>query len=133
MPAETRRNAGRVLVWLGVLAWVPFLALLAAGQQPSIWPFLALHLAGVIGGSLLRRSASPAPPAQASALGMRRALAGRALIALGILAWAPYIYQDSYLGQDISIGPYLAAHLSGVLGGGLLLLSAGLARWRARG
>jgi hypothetical protein len=44
---------------------------------------------------------------------------GSILIYLGVLAWAPYFYLLS-LGQDVSVFPFLAAHLTGVISGGWL-------------
>jgi hypothetical protein len=44
---------------------------------------------------------------------------GSILIYLGVLAWAPYFYLLS-LGQDVSILPYLAAHLTGIFSGAWL-------------
>lgn len=56
MMAARRRTWGTLLIWLGVFAWAPFLILLVNGQQVSIFPFLAAHLAGVLGGAWLRAS-----------------------------------------------------------------------------
>lgn len=134
--AAARLNRlGGALIALGVLAWAPFLAGLALGRALSLWPFLAVHLAGVLGGAALRRRAralggGPALPLDAP--GRRRALAGRVLVLLGVLAWAPYLYQHNVLHAAIAIRPYLAMHLTGVLGGSALLASAGLSRYRAR-
>jgi hypothetical protein len=51
---------GRVLVLLGVAAWIPYFALKYLVQQEdvSIAPFLTVHLLGVIPGALLVRSES---------------------------------------------------------------------------
>jgi len=48
------------------------------------------------------------------------------LIYLGVLACAPYIYLKNIQGQDISIALYLTAHLTGIIGGVLVRLSAGI-------
>ncbi|MBW8011636.1 MAG: hypothetical protein FVQ83_10420 [Chloroflexi bacterium] len=45
---------GRILIWLGVLAWAPYIYLLAIGQKVSVLPFLALHLTGLLSGGRLR-------------------------------------------------------------------------------
>ena len=66
---------------LGVLAWLPFILLVALGYEPSIFPFLAVHLTGVIGGSRLRSSANPESKKKHS----RRTVIGRILIILGVL------------------------------------------------
>lgn len=114
----TRKKIGNILTLLGVLAWVPFLYLIAMGQEPSIFPFLIVHLSGVLIGSQLRRSASPSRGKLS-----RRQLTGRILIVIGVFAWAPYLYQKEILGQSIEITPYLTVHLIGVLGGIALMLS----------
>jgi hypothetical protein len=49
-----RYRLGTLLVWLGVLTWVPFIFLRAIGERPSFLLFLPFHLLGVIGGSRLR-------------------------------------------------------------------------------
>jgi len=58
---------GTLLIWLGVLTWLPFITLRIAGEKPSLLWFLPFHLAGVIGGSRLRSVAHKdmgAPPAK---------------------------------------------------------------------
>lgn len=50
---------------------------------------------------------------------------GTILIVLGVVAWAPFFYLLSR-GQDVSIFPFLAAHLTGVLSG-IWLRSRGVA------
>jgi hypothetical protein len=53
---DRRRTLGRILIWLGVLAWVPYAWLKYLRQaDPALLPFLALHLAGVIPGVVLTR------------------------------------------------------------------------------
>lgn len=118
---------GTMLLILGVSAWAPFLLLVARGQEPSIYPFLALHLVGVIGGSRLRALAAPADRRRP-----RRQVWGRVLIILGVLAWAPWFYHADLLGRELEIAPYLALHLAGVLSGLALLLSSPLQRFWQR-
>jgi hypothetical protein len=113
-----RKTLANILIIMGVLAWGPFLYLVATGQEPSIFPYLTVHLIGVIGGSQLRRKSSPSTKKR-----NRRQVAGRILIILGVFAWAPYLYQKEILSQSVEIAPYLTAHLIGVLGGIALLLS----------
>lgn len=118
------KTMGNILVIMGVLAWVPFIFLVANGQEPPIYPFLVFHLIGVIGGTRLRVRANPV----AAGKKPRRAIFGRILIILGVLAWAPYLYQTEVLGQSIEMRPFLVMHLTGVLGGILLILSVPLVR-----
>jgi hypothetical protein len=124
MRFDHKRN-GNVFLVLGVLAWAPFLYLIAIGQEPPIYPFLAVHLIGVIGGTRLRAHYNPTKSEKKP----RRVVIGRIMIILGILAWAPYLYQSDVLGRAIEIRPFLAIHLTGVLGGIILLLSVTLARF----
>jgi hypothetical protein len=125
MPAN-RRAWGQVLIWLGVLAWLPFFYLLSVGREVSIFPFLALHLTGVLGGSWLRNQTNKQQDAVQGAHGRRRKMLGKVLIYLGVLAWAPYFYLTRMLGQAVEIDPFLIAHLTGVLGGAALQASLGL-------
>jgi hypothetical protein len=122
-----RKTLSNILTLLGVLAWVPFLYLVAKGQEPSIFPYLTVHLTGVIGGTQLRRDSSPSTKVRS-----RRQSIGRILILLGIFAWAPYLYQKEILAQSIEMAPYLTAHLTGLLGGIALLLSVPLTQYMQR-
>ena len=130
---EAWRWLGNGLILLGVLVWVPFLTATAAGEDWPILPFLAAHLAGVLGGWRLRARAAAMEgrPGEAQHGGRRRWLS-RLLIYLGVLAWAPYFYQTRILGRELDISPYLAAHLTGVLSGVALRLSLELERLRTR-
>ena len=122
MKIETRKLATFLLI-LGILAWAPFLLLVALGREPSIYPFLAVHLTGVIGGSRLRARSRPEGARRG-----RRQVWGRLLIVLGVLAWVPWFYQTDVLGRELEIAPYLALHLTGVLSGLGVLLSRPLQR-----
>ena len=119
-----RKTIGNILTLLGVLAWVPFLYLISNGQEPSIFPYLTVHLTGVIGGSQLRRG-----PSRSKKKRYRRQVVGRILIILGVFAWAPYLYQKEILNQSIEMAPYLTVHLTGVLGGIAILLSVLLTQY----
>ncbi len=135
MTPSNRRTIGTILIWLGVLVWVPFLALIPLGQAVSIFPFLAAHLAGVLGGWRLRASADRLEGIERAKdmRGRRRKIASRILIYLGVLAWAPYFYLDRVLGQETNIAPFLTAHLTGVLSGLALRLSVEWERFARRG
>jgi uncharacterized membrane protein YjjB (DUF3815 family) len=120
-PTPSKETAGRILIWLGVLAWVPYLVIVLSGNRVSIFPFLAVHLIGVIGGIRLRGRRTT----ERRKLNPSLHRFSWILIYLGVLAWAPYIYQNNILGNEIPITPYLTAHLTGILGGGLLRLRTG--------
>ncbi len=132
--AARRHTWGTILIWLGVFAWAPFLVLIASGEEVSIFPFLAAHLAGVLGGTWLRASADRMEGLNQAQgrQGQRRKIASRVLIYLGVLAWAPYFYLERVIGQDVDIFPFLAAHLTGVLGGAALRASVELGRLTRR-
>lgn len=116
-----RYRLGGLLVWLGVLTWVPFIFLRAIGERPQFLFFLPFHLIGVIGGSRLRsvaRKELGMLPPKKNVLHM----AGHAMILLGILVWVPYLYLKVTMGQPVEVMNFLPFHLTGVLGGALLHL-----------
>jgi len=125
MSSPNRRTLGTILIWLGVLAWAPFLTLAASDQPVSIFPFLAAHL----GGAWLRSSADRMEGVTKVGNGRLRRITSRIMIYLGVLAWAPFFYLEKVLGQDVEISPFLAAHLTGVLGGIALRASVELDRF----
>ncbi|MBI5291980.1 MAG: hypothetical protein HY872_08905 [Chloroflexi bacterium] len=134
MTSSTRRTLGNLSIWIGVLAWAPFLSLVAGGRPVSLVPFLAVHLAGVFGGAWLRNSANRMDGLDnmGHAHGRRRKLVSRIMIYLGVLAWAPFFYIERVLGQDLAVGPFLIAHLTAVLGGAALRASVELDRFVQR-
>ena len=119
---------GTVLIWLGVLVWVPFILLKLTGETPSFLGYLPFHLVGVIGGARLRAFARkemglPAPkrnPLQ---------IAGSLLIALGILVWPPYFYLKMTTQTPVEVMNFLPFHLTGVLSGISLLA---INQWKRR-
>ena len=125
-----RYRLGTLLVWLGVLTWVPFIFLRVIGEKPSLLLFLPFHLVGVIGGSRLRSTAQR----QLGMSSLKRSVlhtAGHILILLGILVWAPYLYLKM-MGQPVDVMNFLPFHLAGVLGGVFLhLLSYVIERQRS--
>jgi len=132
MSPLNQRTLGNVLVWLGVFAWTPFFVLVANDQPVSIFPFLAAHLTGVFGGAWLRSSADRLEGVNKVEHGQWRRVVSRIMIYLGVLAWVPYFYLDKVLGQNVHIGPFLAMHLTGVLGGAALRASVELDRFMPR-
>ncbi len=118
--ALTRYRLGNVLIWLGVLVWVPFIVLRIVGEQPPLFWYLPLHLLGVMSGSRLRafaRKELRMPPPKKSRLRMF----GHGLIFVGILVWVPYFYLK-VAQQSVEVMDYLPFHLVGVLGGITLLV-----------
>jgi hypothetical protein len=118
-------------VWLGVLGWVPFIFLRAIGERPPFLLFLPIHLIGVIGGSRLRSTARRELgllPPKKNILNM----AGHAMILLGILVWAPYLYLKLVMAQPVEVMNFLPFHLMGVLGGVFLHLLSYLLQRNAK-
>jgi len=134
MSPSTRRTISTGAIWLGVLAWAPFIYLVAQRQPVSIFPFLTVHLAGVLGGAWLRNSADRLEGVEKveTRHGRRRRLLSKIIIYLGVLAWAPYFYLTRVLGQDVAMGPFLAVHLTGVLGGAAVRASVEVDRFLPR-
>lgn len=121
MPSLTmQRRLAWILIGIGVLAWVPYFYRLSAGETPSILPYLAVHLAGVLSGAWLR---SRSTSATQKAHGRRRKVVANVMVLLGVLAWAPYFYLNEIAMQPQPLAPFLTAHLIGVLGGSALRVS----------
>lgn len=119
-----KEKFGKILIWIGVSAWVPYIILRIIGSEVSLWPFLAFHLTGIISGSQLRKSEDK----KYSSSENRRKLISNILIGIGILAWAPYIYLNNILGEEVVITPFLITHLSGLFSGILVRLSLNVNR-----
>ncbi len=127
--ALIRYRAGLVLIWVGVLAWLPFILMRANGLRPSILWFLPFHLTGVIGGSRLRKAARMELGADAPERNIFRTV-GHGLIFLGILVWGVYFYQKLAAGRLVDVGEFLPYHLTGIFGGIAFLGMDYLARWK---
>ena len=110
---ESLLRVGTILIWLGVLTWLPFIVLHVTGQNPSLFLFLPFHLLGVIGGARLRAMARPAPLPKKN---WRRRMA-HFLILAGILVWVPYFYLKLVMHQTVDVTQYLPFHLLGIFGG----------------
>lgn len=113
--ALTRYRLGNMLIWLGVLTWLPFIVLRIAGEKPPLFWYLPFHLFGVIGGSRLRafaRREIGMPPQK-----NRMQTIGHGLIFTGILVWTPYFYLKFVAQQPVDVIDYLPYHLVGVFGG----------------
>jgi membrane protein DedA with SNARE-associated domain len=117
-PAAVYRM-GSWLIWVGVLTWAPFILLRILGEKPSLFWFLPLHLLGVVGGSrlrgLARREMETAP--EKNTLRM----IGHALIWLGVGVWIPYFFLKYVSHQPVEVMRFLPFHLTGVLGGVVVL------------
>jgi uncharacterized membrane protein YjjB (DUF3815 family) len=125
MSQTSRRRLANTLIVLGVLAWAPYFYFLSLGEAPSVLPYLGGHLTGVLSGAWLRTRQAVDVEVP---FGQRRKLAARILVILGVLAWAPYFYLSRIGGVEVEVGPFLGAHLTGVLGGSLLRISVEVER-----
>jgi hypothetical protein len=111
-----RYRLGTLLIWLGILTWVPFIFLRAIGERPQFLLFLPFHLIGVIGGSRLRSAAQKELGISPSKRNILH-IAAHGLILLGILVWVPYLYLKLVARQPVEVMNFLPFHLAGVLGG----------------
>lgn len=118
--ALMRYRLGNLMIWLGVLTWLPFIVLRIAGEKPSLFLYLPFHLLGVIGGSRLRtyaRKEMGTPPSKKNLF----QIFGHGMILAGILVWVPYFYLKFAAHQPVEVMNFLPYHLTGVLGGIALL------------
>ena len=118
--AMFKYRLGIVLIWMGVLTWLPFLVLRIAGERPSLFWYLPFHLVGVIGGSRLRAAARKEMNLVLPKKNLFQLL-GHGMILAGILVWAPYFYQRAAAHRAVEVMDYLPYHLAGILGGISLL------------
>jgi len=121
-PVLNNYRLGKVLIWIGVFVWVPFIVLRAIGYTPSLFWFLPFHLMGVIGGSKVRAAARREMDLPLTPKTKLRTL-GHVLIFIGILVWAPYFYGKLVLQARLEVGQFLPYHLTFVLSGVFLLLA----------
>jgi len=122
-PGLTRYRLATALIWVGVLAWIPFIMLRVVGQKPSLFLFLPFHLSGVVGGAQLRAAArremGTAPPRKNKLRSI-----GQILIIGAILVWMPYFYLTLIVQAPVEVNQFLPYHLTGLSSGlGLLLLN----------
>ena len=115
--SQLQINWGKILIWVGVLTWVPYVYLIISGKEASLFPFLALHLIGVVGGLWIKKQKRSMNINPLPSTGKRARPIGNILILLGILAWAPYLILHKYYGYDVDITPYKVVHLTGILAG----------------
>lgn len=119
-----RYRLGVALVWMGILAWVPYIFLRVTGQDTSPLWFLPFHLVGVVGGSRLRSYARKEMGISKMKKNIFRVI-GHMMIWAGVSVWMPYFYMKLVMHEPVNVMNYLPYHLTGVLGG-LLMLGIGL-------
>ena len=114
--AVVRYRLANLLIWSGVLTWLPFILMRASGSKPSIFWFLPFHLVGVVGGSRMRSAARRDMGADAPRKNVFRTI-GHNLIFLGIMVWGVYFYLKLVVGLSVDVGDFLPFHLTGIFGG----------------
>ena len=123
-----RYRLGSALIWMGVFAWAPYIYLRVAGQGTSPFLFLPFHLIGVIGGSRLRSYARNEMGFSKTKKKLFRVI-GHVMIWAGVFVWVPYFYMKLIMHAPVVVMNYLPYHLTGVLGGVLML---GIGWWMDR-
>jgi hypothetical protein len=118
-----KRRLSNLLIGLGVLVWLPYFTLLILDQHPPLFPFLGGHLAGVLTGVWFRRKANQEDGLEQDTGRSKRVWIANGLSLVGILAWAPYLYLKYAQGMVVDMAPFLAVHLIGLLGGGIMRIS----------
>ena len=114
--ANTRYRLATVLIWIGVLTWVPFILLRFAGEKPNIFWFLPFHLLGVVGGSRLKAAARRDLGENAPHKTHLRTL-GHILVFTGILVWVIYFFIKLVIHTAVEVGQFLPFHLTAMLSG----------------
>ena len=107
---------GVVLLWLGILTWVPFILMRANGIYPSIFWFLPFHLIGVVGGSRLRGMARRQMGDDVPKKNAFRTI-GHVLVFLAISVWGVYFYLKLAVGQPVEVSDFLPYHLTSIFSG----------------
>ena len=116
-----RYRWGSALIWVGVLTWTPYIFLRVTEQDASPFLFLPFHLVGVIGGSRLRSHARKEMGISKTKKNLFR-LMGHVMIWAGVSVWVPYFYMKLVVHAPVAVMNYLPYHLTGVLGGVLMLV-----------
>ena len=128
IPTEGRARLGMALIWIGVLAWAPFIAMRIAGYTPSLLWFLPFHLLGVVGGSRMRSAARKEMGYVKKKKTALRTV-GHSLLLIGIMVWVPYFYLKLFTQTPVEVTQFLPVHLFFVLSGiTLMLISSVLKR-----
>ena len=128
IPAIARYRLANIMIWIGVLTWVPFILLRFAGERPNIFWFLPFHLLGVVGGSRLKAAARRDLGESTPKRTLLRSL-GHILVFTGILVWVVYFFFKLLAHIPVEVGQFLPFHLTAMLSGVAILF---LDFWRER-
>ncbi len=113
---------GKVLIWVGVLVWAPFIVASLSGKQASILPYLAIHLPCILAGTWLKKQYKEDGDVEPVTRVSLQKKISNLLIGIGIAIWLPYLLVKNLLNPDLVILPFLIVHLSGIIGGTLIRL-----------
>lgn len=83
-PIQIQRLS-KVYIWIGVLAWAPYLTLVFIDKDVSILPFLAFHLTGILGGLRLKKMVEEGEEKPKKTVSRSKRVS-RVMIILGVLA-----------------------------------------------
>jgi hypothetical protein len=122
MTTEQKTKYSRILIILGVLAWLPYIIARLLKVDLSAIPFLILHLIGVLGGVLLRRNTEAGTNGEASRQIIFLKKFSTVILILGVSVWGVYFGLQWITGVSREVTPFLIAHLSGVLTGAAIKL-----------
>jgi hypothetical protein len=116
MSIEQRQTYSKYLIWLGLLAWIPYILMRALRLEVVVMPFLVVHLTGVLGGAFLQRASSGEQNTVSERERFRKTFS-TVVILLGVSVWGVYFGLEWITGVEREVAPFLIAHLSGVLSG----------------
>jgi polyferredoxin len=114
--ATARYRLANLLIWTGVLTWLPFILLRFAGEKPNIFWFLPFHLIGVVGGSRLKSAARRDLGSSAPRKTRLRTL-GHILVFTGIMVWVIYFFLKLVAHMPVEVSKFLPFHLTAMLSG----------------
>lgn len=120
--ASVRYRLANLLIWSGVLTWVPFILLRFAGEKPNIFWFLPFHLIGVVGGSRLKAAARRDLGSSAPQKTRLRTL-GHILVFTGIMVWVIYFFLKLVAHVPVDVSQFLPYHLTAMLSGVAVLFA----------
>ena len=121
IPAAIRYQIANVMIWIGVLVWVPFILLRVSGEKPNIFWFLPFHLLGVVGGSRLKSAPQRELGDDAPKNTLLRKI-GHILVFTGIMVWVVYFFLKLVAHYPVEVNQFLPYHLMAMLSGVAILL-----------
>ncbi|MEW6717851.1 MAG: hypothetical protein AB1345_10155 [Chloroflexota bacterium] len=125
-PHQLYKN-GTILLWAGILVWIPYFALRMIGERPSLMVYLPFHLLGVIGGARMRTTAQKQLGKPVEKRRGYKRFAHYPVIA-SVLVWILY-YALKLTGRPVELTPFLTVHLIGILSGLALMGIGGVVQY----